>query len=689
MSKEDNIHTDPILEMFFFETNQLIEQFEEILIALEVNKELSDEGINEIFRIMHTIKGSSSMMMFDDISGITHNLEDIFFYIRENNITEIDYEKMSEIGFMTIDYINGELTRIQGGENTHEDNLSLKSKLEDFLEELVEKKDSSKLDSKEEQIVKTEFPEVLVSKVDEITNLEWMTVKVAFEKDCQMESMRAFTVVNCLNDCASEIEHLPKELFEDDGASEYIIENGFELTFKTGLSKEELHDLIFSQLYVEKVEIEFQNHISIEEAVDREKLDVEVERKSTEHSIKEDEGLNFIKKSKKSNIISVGLEKLDKLMDLVGEIVITESMVTKNPDLMGLELENFSKAARQLRKLNDELQDVVMSIRMIPIGPTFHKMNRLVRDMNKKLGKKTELIITGEETEIDKNIIDSLGEPLMHIIRNSLDHGIESGEERIAAGKSEKGKIILDAVNTGGDVILSIIDDGKGLSKNKILQSAKEHNLLIKDENEMTDREIYNLIFLPGFSTKKDVTEYSGRGVGMDVVKRNIEKNGGSIQIDSTEGLGTTISIKIPLTLAIIDGMKISVGESIFTVPTKSIRESFKASSQDLVNDIDGKEMVIVRGKCYPLVKLYEKYKLKTEIKDVMEGILVMVESDDKAICICADGLIGEQQVVVKPVPTYLSQYVSKESGVAGCAILGDGKISIILDIMELVGSII
>jgi len=205
----------------------------------------------------------------------------------------------------------------------------------------------------------------------------------------------------------------------------------------------------------------------------------------------------------------------------------------------------------------------------------------------------------------------------------------------------------------------------------------------------MTDREIFNMVLLPGFSTKQDVTEYSGRGVGMDVVKKNIEKNGGTIQIESEEGMGTTISIKIPLTLAIIDGMKISVGDSIFTVPTTSIRESFKAVGEDLIKDISGSEMVMIRGNCYPIIRLHDKYGLETKIDSLMDGILVMVEADEESICIFADGLIGEQQVVVKPVPSYLGQYVSKDSGVAGCAILGDGKISLILDILELAGSII
>jgi len=322
-----------------------------------------------------------------------------------------------------------------------------------------------------------------------------------------------------------------------------------------------------------------------------------------------------------------------------------------------------------------------MSIRMIQIGPTFHKMHRIVRDMNKQLGKNTKLEISGEETEVDKNIIDTLGEPLMHLIRNSLDHGIESKEERIAKGKDERGLISLDAINTGGDVVISIQDDGKGLDRNKIIEKASKNNLLTKSPEDMSDKEVFSLIFLPGFSTKENITEYSGRGVGMDVVKRSIEKVGGNIQIESEMDEGTTISIKIPLTLAIIDGMKISVGESIFTVPTTTIKESFKARKEDLIKDASDNEMIMIRGDAYPVVRLHDVFNLKSETEDIMEGILVMVETEETSYCLFADEILGEQQVVVKPIPGYLRQYKVKDSGVAGCAILGNADISLILDI--------
>ena len=246
--------------------------------------------------------------------------------------------------------------------------------------------------------------------------------------------------------------------------------------------------------------------------------------------------------------------------DLVGEMVISEAMVVQNPDLNGLQLDNFHKAARQHHKITSELQDTVMSMRMVPISATFLKMHRMVRDISRKQQKEMRLKIIGEETEVDKNLIEHISDPLMHLVRNAMDHGIESPDERLALGKPKSGTILLEAKNSGSDVLIIVKDDGKGLNKEEILTKAKELNLLYKPEADMTDDEIFNLVLLPGFSTKDDITELSGRGVGMDVVSKNIATIGGSIEIESMQDIGTTITLKIPLTLAIIDGMNIRVG---------------------------------------------------------------------------------------------------------------------------------
>jgi len=317
---------------------------------------------------------------------------------------------------------------------------------------------------------------------------------------------------------------------------------------------------------------------------------------------------------------------------------------------------------------------------MVPLSVTFNKMHRIVRDMCKRLDKDVHLEIIGEETEVDKNIIEHISDPLMHLVRNSIDHGIEQPQERLALGKPRTGTITLEAINTGSDVQIIVRDDGKGLNKEQILKKARENNLLFKNEEDMSDKEIFNLILLPGFSTKENVTEFSGRGVGMDVVRKNIEKVGGTLFVDSTEGRGTVITLKIPLTLAIIDGMNIKVGRSRYTIPINSIKESFRPKEGDIITDPDGNEMIMVRGQCYLIRRLHKLFMVQTDITKFTDGIILMLDQDEKTVCVFADELLGQQQVVVKALPQYIRNF-NKVRGLAGCTLLGDGSISLILDI--------
>lgn len=347
---------------------------------------------------------------------------------------------------------------------------------------------------------------------------------------------------------------------------------------------------------------------------------------------------NNLQSNTSQSIISVNVDKLDKLMDLVGEMVIAEAMVTQNPDLKDLEIDNFK---------------------------------------SRKLNKEVILEIIGEETEVDKKIIEHISDPLVHLVRNAIDHGLESNEERNKTGKAEPAKVVIEAKNAGSDVLISVKDNGRGLDKDKILIRAKENELLHKPENEMNDKEIYNLIFLPGFSTREEISEYSGRGVGMDVVTKNIETVGGMVLVDSIPHEGTTITLKIPLTLAIIEGMITRVGKSCYTIPLNSIKESFRPKGKQVVTDPDGNEMIMVRGQCFPIIRLHHAFNVETDITNFADGIIIMIENDEKTLCLFADALLGQQQVVVKALPNY----IKKVRGLAGCTLLGDGSISLILDV--------
>ncbi len=667
---------EPMLDLFIFETFEMIEKLQQLIMNSEKEKTLTEPDINEIFRIMHTIKGSSGMMMFDNISRISHKLEDIFYFIRESKPNNIDYSMLTDMMLEGSDLIKEETDKIDNNHEADGDFTQFINKADDFLNSLKVSNGETNEIKKEEKLVSssesTKF--YIANDKSTISNEQCYTVKLFFEANCEMENIRCFTVVHNLKEIANVIYFYPEDIIENNDSCEIIREQGFLVSFTSKHTKDELNDYFSQTIFLSRLEIE--------ETIDESKvIESTNSMKISKEELKKEIKQTATQPTHKQNLINVDVEKLDKLMDLVGELVISEAMVTKNSDLQGLNLDSFYKAARQHRKRLNDLQDVVMSIRMVPLSPTLNKMNRIVRDMCKKLEKDAELILIGQDTEVDKNIIEHISDPLMHIVRNSMDHGIESSDERTAIGKHPKGKIIIEAKNTGGEVLIIIKDDGKGLDKDKILKKAKNNGLLKDKNHELSDKEIYSLIFVPGFSTNENVTEYSGRGVGMDVVTKEIEKIRGSVTVDSEREQGTTITIKIPLTLAIIDGMTIKVGNTNFTLPVTSIRQSFIIRKEEIVKDLNDKEMILIRGDCYSILRLHEIYNIRTETINIEDGIVIMVEDGGKTKCIFADKLLGEQQVVIKALP----DYIKNVKGVSGCTLLGDGNISLILDVSEIV----
>ena len=379
-------------------------------------------------------------------------------------------------------------------------------------------------------------------------------------------------------------------------------------------------------------------------------------------------------------IVRVDTLKLDGLIDLVGELVIAQSMVVQNPDLKNITSEHLSRSLGQLRGITSDLQRTAMSLRMVPIRNTFQKMSRLVRDLAAQQGKEIQLVLEGEDTELDRNIVEELSDPLIHMIRNSADHGIEATDRRIADGKPRAGTITLRAFHQGGFIVIQIQDDGKGLVPDRILAKAVERGL-VKPDNSLDEQEIFELIFAPGFSTAEQITDVSGRGVGMDVVRRNIEKMRGKIEIQSVAGAGTTFTLFVPLTLAIIEGLLVGVGDQRYIIPTLSVRESFRPLP-GMVTTVHGRgEMVHVRGRLTPMLRLGDHLHTPVNAVDPTQGIVVVVEAGQDSRCLLVDELIGKQEVVIKS----LGEMFHNQTAFAGAAILGDGRVGLILDIHALV----
>jgi two-component system chemotaxis sensor kinase CheA len=373
--------------------------------------------------------------------------------------------------------------------------------------------------------------------------------------------------------------------------------------------------------------------------------------------------------------VKVDTKKLDNLVDLTGELVINQAMLRQNPHVVSAKDQKLYHNLNQLGQITSGLQKTAMSMRMVPIRSTFQKMVRLVRDLAKNSGKEVQLEMSGEDTEIDRNVVEELYEPMVHMIRNAADHGIESPEEREAAGKERHGTIFLKAYHKGGHIIIEIQDDGKGLDKKRIVEKAKSQNL-ITDENKMTEADIFNLVFQPGFSTAAKVTDISGRGVGMDVVKRGIDKLRGRVEIQSRPGEGSTFVISLPLTLAIIEGMVVRVGKERYIIPALTILESFRPEKKQY-STIEGKgELILTRGKLVPLIRLDRIFGVKGDSTQPWEGLVVAVENDGRQRCLLLDELVGKEEVVIKS----LGQGLKDIRGIAGGAILGDGRVGLILD---------
>ena len=711
----EEFNTDGMLDMYLFENEQLLEQLQEMVLDQKDADCFDEDSINEIFRTMHTIKGSSGIMMFDNITAISHKLEDVFYFLRESHPENVPHVELVAHVLDVADFITNEMDKIREGDPADGDATEMIAELDKFLGTLKDGAEEGGAAPPPEN--KHEEPKQFYIAPVATSASRFYKIYITFFPETEMANIHAYKTVYALKEIAEDLLYSPEDIISDENSADIILQDGFRILLQAQASEEEIRNIIGVGYDIEKVGVfeckaeEFLQGFDFgdEESDQSMRIDLEssVEEIETKVQVAEEEknqkaekpqvapGDYVIKskepgkhkklarnksKSEKTSYISVDVAKMNQLMDLIGELVISESVVLQNPDLKvpGLNLDSFNKAAAQLSKVSTDLQNVIMSMRMVPLTNTFQKMNRIVFDVSRKLGKDIEFEMIGDQTEVDKNIVEQISDPLMHLVRNAVDHGIETNEERMDSGKPDKGKVTLSARTEAGKVWICVEDNGKGLERDKILAKARKQGLLDdnKPDSAYKDKEVYQFITLPGFSTNEQITEYSGRGVGMDVVVQNIQSIGGTLDIESAPGMGSTMSLKIPLTLAIIDGIVMETGTSSFVLETGVIKEFFRVKEDMMFQEPNGDEYIMIRGECYPVLRLGKWYGLEEYQESVENGIMLILEVEDRKVCVFVDRLIGEQEIVVKPIPSY----IKKVKGLSGCTQLGDGSIALILD---------
>ena len=700
--------SDEFISIFLSEANEIVEGLENDLVLLEDNK--SDEDLlNKIFRSAHTLKSSAGTVGFTTMSELNHVAENLLEKVRSGKLDvtpqmiTVLLEFLDTVKLMLQNIVDGK-SETEGVTNIE----SLKAKIKAIADgndvstaapakpAPEPKKEEPKAEKTEENKTEEKKEETSVGTRDNSFHIEMGFKATIFDNGIDplmfLNDLRAIgTISNLKIECVS----LPTILNLEDP---YICYTQFSLDFETNAPEDQVQNIFLfviddNDINIVNTKADIKDDEPAE-APKKEEAPKTEEAHKTEENNKAESPANSSaaaagnnqsqaaahKKVQAPSTVRVDTRKLDSLMNLIGELVIAQSRIMQLTQ--SLDIDNgLKEAVSSMDRTSRQIQEEVMNIRMMPIGPIFNQFHRYVRDLNLELNKEVKLVLKGESTEIDKNMLEQLSDPLKHMIRNSMDHGIEkTKEERIARGKPEYGTITMSAAHQEGHVVIEVADDGNGLNKEKILNKAIEKGLLSKD-GKYSDVEIYRTIFYPGVSTADKITDISGRGVGMDVVRANVEKMKGKIEIKSVEGQGSTFIVKLPLTLAIIEGITFALGKQIYIMPLISIIEQIKVKNEQ-VKPFEGKgEMIKIRDEYLPLIRLHKVFEIDTQVENIEDGIVVVVEAGYRRCAIFVDELLDQQQVVIKS----LDSAFSKHAGIAGGTILGDGRIALIIDIQGLV----
>lgn len=666
------------LDMFIEESKEHLQFMNEHLLNLEKNPD-DKNLINEIFRIAHTLKGMSGTMGFSKIASLTHEMENILDSVRSDKIHVCT--ELVDLLFTCFDMLDEYITNIINfGEEGDLDSTNLIQELNNKLKGGAaafsnsirkEEKDRNNIDL-DEYVVNT-------IRTANTKGLHAYNLIIKLSKTCLLKSARAFIIFNNLESFSEIIHSIPPA--EDIEDEKFDLE--FSLTVVTEKTKEylenemlmisEIEEVYISEIILESTESEGETAAAID-------LSIENEVKEENRISTTNNETNVQDRKKTTNIIGktvrVDIDRLDNLMNLVSELIIIK---TRLEDGGTAEKDNMNEAIEYLERITTSLHDAVMKVRMVPIERVFNRFPRMVRDLAKELGKEVDLEMTGEETEVDRTIIDEIGDPLIHLIRNSLDHGIESPDTRKGIGKSEVGKLKLRAYPDGNNVVIEIEDDGAGINIEKVKNKAVEKGLItLAEAKELADDVAVDLLFKAGFSTADSVSDVSGRGVGLDVVKSKIESINGIVEVETSPHKGSKFSIRLPLTLAIIQALLINIKEEIYAIPLSSIREITPVQSKDIRN-VQNHEVVLFRNKTLPIIRLNKVLGIHASESEE-EIIMVVVKKGEKEAGLIVDRLIGQQEIVIKS----LGRYLLGIPYLAGATILGNGKISLILDINSL-----
>ncbi|MEZ0231341.1 MAG: chemotaxis protein CheA [Methylophilaceae bacterium] len=702
-------------EVFFDESDELLAEAERLLMALDIENP-DPEDLNAIFRAAHSIKGGAATFGMTDMTEITHVLENLLDKIRKNEMA-LTMEHVDAF-LEAKDIIKMQVDGHRSGGKVDEDVVSeMKAKLQLLSEKGTSPAVAAPVVAKAAPIVAAPAPVAEVMQpavaIPEGSKKFVIVLPELSEKDVSnlADELSLLGDVTRVNDAENKVS---LTLITEEGADDIVAICSFVLDPDDLIITEQTVDQavakastnvddddgfgFFEPVAIAPVAAETQdegfgffepleNKAAIADVVPSDSTTeakpaaTQVEASVEKSAAPKREAPKPVA-SAETTSIRVGIEKVDQLINLVGELVITQAMIEQRIGAVDHVLdERLLNSVNQLTRNTRDLQEAVMSIRMMPMDYVFSRFPRMVRDLATKLGKKIEFVTDGASTELDKGLIERIVDPLTHLVRNSIDHGIEKPDVRLAAGKSEAGRLALSANHQGGNIIIEVSDDGGGLNRERILNKAKSSGLPVTDT--MPDAEVWQLIFAPGFSTAEAVTDVSGRGVGMDVVKRNITAMGGSVDIRSAEGFGTTIRIALPLTLAILDGMSISVGSEVYILPLSYVIESLQPESAD-IKEISGQGSVVkVRDDYVPIIPLHQMFNIEPKYTDPSKGILVVLQVEDRKAALFVDGLVGQQQVVVKN----LESNYRKVAGVSGATILGDGSVSLILDVSNLLRS--